>query len=232
MTVSHPGRTATAAGAAPPDVVDVADSRRRIRPGRYALTVALVLLALWLARFFVTNPNFEWDVVGEYLFYPTVLEGLVTSLLLAVVAMALGTGFGAVLAVARIGDFGPARWASTAFVAVFRSIPPLVQLIFWFNLGFLVPRLELGLPGGPSLGSWTTTELITPLSAAIIGLTLHESAYMAEIIRSGLLSVTVGAARRRTRRRLHVATDVLPHRRCRRRCGWCCPRSATSSSPP
>ncbi|MGJ9422629.1 amino acid ABC transporter permease [Aeromicrobium sp. CF3.5] len=172
--------------------IDVAESRRRLRPARWAFSVVLALVIAGLGHFFISNPRFEWDVVGSYLFYPTVLRGLGTSVLLAVLAMALGTAFGAVLAVAQISDFAPVRLTSQAFVAVFRSIPPLVQLIFWFNLGFLVPTLTLSLPFGPDLGSMQTTDLITPFSAAIIGLTLHESAYMAEIIRSGIGSVSQG----------------------------------------
>lgn len=184
---------ATADGQPPgrPDV-DVARSRLRLRPWRWVVSGLLALVGVGLVRFLVTNPNFQWDVVAEYLFYPTVLQGLAMSVLLAVVAMALGTSFGAILAVATLSDFAPGRWASQAFVAVFRSIPPLVQLIFWFNLGFLLPTITLSVPFGPDLASWPTTTLITSLTAAIIGLTLHEAAYMAEIIRSGLLSVPNG----------------------------------------
>ncbi|WP_345148099.1 amino acid ABC transporter permease [Arthrobacter ginkgonis] len=179
-------------GTAPQAPVDVASAHGRPHPWRWALSAALLLVAVGLAVFLAGNPNFQWDVVAEYLFYPTVLKGLATSVVLAVVAMVIGTALGTVLALAQMAEFAPARWASKAFVGVFRSIPPLVQLIFWFNLGFLLPKIELGLPFGPAFASWNTTDLITPLTAAIIGLSLHEAAYMAEIIRSGLTSVTSG----------------------------------------
>ncbi|KLU08355.1 amino acid ABC transporter permease [Kocuria sp. SM24M-10] len=172
--------------------VDVADRHQRPHPWRWVFSIALAVIVFALGIFFTTNPNFGWDVVGTYLFHPTVLAGLGMSVFLAVIAMVLGTAFGAVLAVAQLSDFAPARWASRAFVGVFRSIPPLVQLIFWFNLGFLIPQVSLSIPFGPLLASWPTTELITPLTAAIIGLTLHEAAYMAEIIRSGLTSIPAG----------------------------------------
>ena len=106
--------------------------------------------------------------------------------------MVIGSLAGGVLAAARLSNLPPARWAATAFVGVFRGIPPLVQLIFWFNLAYLLPKLSIGIPFGPSFGSWDTNDVITPLTAAIIGLTLVEAAYMAEIIRAGILSVDLG----------------------------------------
>jgi polar amino acid transport system permease protein len=75
---------------------------------------------------------------------------------------------------------------------VFRGIPPLVQLIFWYNLAFLVPNLSIGIPFGPTFGSWSANDIITPLTAALIGLTLHEAAYMSEIVRAGILAVDQG----------------------------------------
>ncbi|MFT4081305.1 MAG: amino acid ABC transporter permease [Nocardioides sp.] len=169
--------------------IDVAESRDRFHPWRWGGTIALVLVTVALALFLALNPRFEWDVVADYLFYPSVLEGLAMSVLLAVLAIGLGTVLGTVLALGRLSGFAPARLAAQAYIAVFRSIPPLVQLIFWFNLGYLIPTI--GLPGGHG-PQWTTTSLITPLSAAIIGLTLHESAYIAEIVRSGITSVPPG----------------------------------------
>lgn len=172
--------------------VDVANSRPRTRPWRWILSIVLAVVAVQLAIFLVTNPNFGWSVVAEYLFFPTVLSGLAMSVVLAVVAMVVGSLLGVLLAMGQLSDFGPARWASRFYIGVFRAVPPLVQLIFWFNLGFLIPNIGLGIPFGPELMSWPTNSLITPLSAAIIGLSLHEAAYMAEIIRSGITSVDQG----------------------------------------
>jgi polar amino acid transport system permease protein len=152
----------------------------------------LLVITAQLARFLINNPRFQWDVVWKYLFDPTVLKGLGTSVLLAVLAMAIGSVVGGLLAVGRLSDFGPVRWAATAYVGVFRGIPPLVQLIFWYNLAYLLPRISVGIPFGPSFASWNANDLITPLTAAVIGLSLVESAYMAEIIRAGILSVDVG----------------------------------------
>ncbi|WP_238439536.1 amino acid ABC transporter permease [Microbacterium sp. JZ31] len=176
----------------PPATVDVATARARVRPARIAGGAILLLVVLAVLWFLITNERFEWNVVAEYLFNPGVLVGLGMSLLLTAVGMVLGSVLGTVLAAGQLSDFWPVRAASVAFVGVFRGIPPLVQLIFWFNLAYLLPRISIGVPFGPELFSWSTNDLITPLTAAIIGLSLHEAAYMAEIIRAGMLSVEQG----------------------------------------
>lgn len=152
----------------------------------------LALATLGILTFLITNERFEWPVVAEYLLAPSVLLGLGVTLMLTVVCMLLGTMLGTVLAAGQLSDFWPYRLACVVFVGFFRGVPPLVQLIFWFNLAYLLPRISIGVPFGPELFSWSTNSIITPLTAAIIGLSLHQSAYMAEIIRAGLLSVDQG----------------------------------------
>ena len=171
---------------------DVASSRRRLRPWRWVTGAVLAVVAAQLLVFLVGNDRFEWDVVARYLFEPSVLAGVATTVLLAVLAMVIGSLVGGVLAAAQLSEFGPVRWAATLYVGVFRGIPPLVQLIFWFNLAYLLPRISIGVPFGPSLVSWDANEVITPFTAGVIGLSLVESAYMAEIIRAGVLGVDLG----------------------------------------
>ncbi|MFJ9675867.1 amino acid ABC transporter permease [Streptomyces sp. NPDC101221] len=175
-----------------PKTDDVALSRRRVRPWRVVAGAVLALVAVLLVHFLVTNPRLEWGVVAEYLFEPSVLSGLGTTVWLAVAATVVGAVVGAVLAAAQMSQFPPVRWAATLYIGVFRGIPPLVQLIFWFNLAYLLPRISLGIPFGPEFVSWDANEVITPVTAAVIGLSLVESAYMAEIIRGGLLGVEQG----------------------------------------
>jgi polar amino acid transport system permease protein len=171
---------------------DVADARRRFRPGRLVGGLVLLVVLAEIVTFLVTNERFGWDVVVANLVAPSVLAGLGTTVGLAVAAMVIGSVVGGLLAAAQLSDFAPLRWAATAYVGLFRGIPPLVQLIFWFNLAYLLPRLSVGVPFGPTLLSWDTNAVITPLSAAVIGLSLVESAYLAEIIRAGVLSVDRG----------------------------------------
>jgi len=172
--------------------IDVADARRRIHPWRVVVGILLLLVVAQLLVFLITNERFEWPVVAEYLFNPSVLLGLGTSVVLTIVGMVLGSVLGTGLAAGQLSSFAPLRWACVVFVGFFRGVPPLVQLIFWYNLAYLIPRLEIGVPFGPELLSWPTNDIITPLTAAIVGLSLHESAYMAEIIRAGILSVDQG----------------------------------------
>jgi len=77
---------------------------------------------------------------------------------------------------------------------LFRGIPVLVQLIFWYNLALLFPRLSIGLPFTPWGVGVGTNAVITGFSAAVLGLGLNEAAYMAEIIRAGIIGVDAGQA--------------------------------------
>ena len=97
-----------------------------------------------------------------------------------------------VIAVFRLSQVRLLKAVGAAYVWFFRGTPGLVQLIFWFNFGALLPQLSIGIPFGPEFASWPTNTLISAFTAAILGLGLHETAYMAEIVRGGLLSVDHG----------------------------------------
>ncbi|WP_285251273.1 amino acid ABC transporter permease [Pseudarthrobacter sp. fls2-241-R2A-168] len=176
----------------PSSLDDVGAAKKRFRPVRLATTVIVLLIAVQLLVFMTTNEKFEWNVVAEYLFYPTVLMGVGVTLLLTFVGMVLGSVLGTFIAAGQLSGSRTARWFCKVFVGVFRGVPPLVQLIFWFNLAYLVPRIELGLPFASPFFSLPTNQVMTPLMAAVIGLTLHEAAYMSEIIRAGIISVDRG----------------------------------------
>jgi polar amino acid transport system permease protein len=171
---------------------DVAAARGRLRPLRWLFSLVLVVLVAQLVVFLVGNSRFQWDVVAKYLFEKSVIAGLGTTVVLAIAAMILGSLVGGLVAAMQLSGFGPARWVATLWVGVFRGIPPLVQLIFWFNLAYLLPKLSLGIPFGPVFGTWDANTVITPLTAAVIGLSLVESAYLAEIFRAGLSAVDPG----------------------------------------
>jgi polar amino acid transport system permease protein len=67
-----------------------------------------------------------------------------------------------------------------------------VQLIFWYNISALYPTIGLGVPFGPALVHPDANVLITAFRAAVLGLGLNEGAYMAEIVRAGIISVDPG----------------------------------------
>lgn len=173
--------------------VDVSKAKTHPNWWTWVVRVVVLLLAAMLVHQLITNPNFEWDVVGEWLFAPAIMRALWTTLWLAAVSMVIGVVLGVIFAVMKMSDSRLLRWVADAYLWFFRGTPLLVQLIFWFNLAALLPTIGIGIPfGGPQLASWSTNDIITPLTAAILGLGLNEGAYMAEVIRGGLLSVQRG----------------------------------------
>ncbi|GAA0935936.1 amino acid ABC transporter permease [Pseudonocardia zijingensis] len=175
-----------------PEHVDVEHARRRHRPGHWVLGAVIFGAAAWIAHFAITNENLEWPVVGQYLFSAQVLQGLLTTLVVSVVTQLIGMAIGTVMALLRLSAFAPARWTATAYVTLFRSVPVLLQLVFWFNLAYLVPTMGIGIPLGPTFFSASTNDVITPPAAAVLGLSLAHGAYMTEIVRGSLTSVGVG----------------------------------------
>nr|WP_310615895.1 amino acid ABC transporter permease [Pantoea cypripedii] len=172
---------------------DVAFARNAPTYGRWVSWIVVLVIAsnfLWLVA---TNPNFEWTVVLKWFTEGSVLKGLQVTLGLTVVSMILGTLLGLLLAVWRLSENRLLSSISSLYIWFFRGTPLLVQLIFWYNLSTLFPTLSITIPWtGITFASWNTNDLITPLTAAIAGLALNEAAYMAEIIRAGLLSVDNG----------------------------------------
>ena len=161
-------------------------------PGRWVAAAVVLLVAVALARSVATNPGFEWSVVGQYLFDPRILAGLRVTIELTVIAMAIGILLGIVLAVMRLSPNPLVSGASMFYIWFFRGTPVLVQLLFWYNIAALYPKLGIGIPFGPSFVHADANKLITPFTAAILGLGLNEGAYMAEIVRAGMISVDDG----------------------------------------
>jgi polar amino acid transport system permease protein len=162
------------------------------RPGRWIAAGVMVVLVAWFAWIVVTNPNFQWAVVGKYLFSKEILHGVKLTIELTASAMAIGVTLGMVVALMRLSHNPLLRAVGTFYVVTFRGTPALVQLVFWFNLAALFPKITLGIPFfGPGI-SLDANVLITPFVAANLGLGLCEGAYMAEIVRAGILSVDPG----------------------------------------
>ncbi|GAA3713633.1 amino acid ABC transporter permease [Streptomyces tremellae] len=164
----------------------------RRHPGRLlSAAVALLVLAM-VVNSVVRNRRFQWQVVGEYFTTRAVLDGLVLTLWLTAAVTVLGFLLGTLLAVMRLSANPVLRTLSWGYVWIFRSTPVLVQLLFWFNIGALYPRLGLGIPFGPEFVTVKTVNLFGASLTALVGLTLHESAYAAEVVRGGILSVDPG----------------------------------------
>jgi polar amino acid transport system permease protein len=165
---------------------------KRRRPGLLVANAVVLLLAAMAVITICTNPRFEWHTVAKYFFEIRVLKGIGVSIGMTAVTMVLSLVLGTVVALMRMGSSRLMSTVAGAFIWVFRSIPMLVQLLFWYNLAALFPTLSIGIPWGPRLLTFDSNAVLGPLTAAVIGLTLHQTAYIAELIRSGLLSVPDG----------------------------------------
>ncbi|GAA0990179.1 amino acid ABC transporter permease [Acrocarpospora macrocephala] len=154
--------------------------------------VVILVVTAQVVSSVLTNPNYQWDIVGKYLFDSRILAGLGTTLLLTTVAMALACLLGLALALMRRADSRILRATAGGYVWLFRGTPVLVQLIIWYNLAILVPVISIGIPFGPQFWAAETNDLISPWTAAILGLALNEAAYLCEIIRSGITAVDHG----------------------------------------
>lgn len=161
-------------------------------PWRWVGIAVIVILVVQLAHSMVTNERFQWEVVFKYLFSETILSGLVMTIFLTITAMLIGLVLGVVLAAMRVSKSGIFRSVSSAYIWFFRGTPILVQLVFWYNLGYLYPEFTIGLPFAEPIFATNINDIITPLTAALLGLSLNEGAYLAEIVRAGLLSVPAG----------------------------------------
>ncbi len=162
------------------------------RPGRLIAGFLIIVIAAALIKSVATNPRFGWGTVGEYLFAPTVMEGLVKTIELTFLSMIIGIAIGVLLAVMRLSPNPIVVAASGFYIWLFRGTPVLVQLLFWAFIAALYPVISLGVPFGPALVNLDANTWITPFVAVLLGLGLNEGAYMSEIVRAGLLSVDEG----------------------------------------
>jgi polar amino acid transport system permease protein len=161
-------------------------------PGRYVAAALVLLIGVALAKSVATNPRFEWSTVSHYFLSSEVLTGLRVTLELTVISMVIGIVLGVVLAVMRLSPNPLVSGASWFYIWLFRGTPVLVQLLFWNFISALYPRISIGIPFGPELFHLEANTLITPFVAAVLGLALNEAAYMAEIVRAGIISVDEG----------------------------------------
>ena len=107
------------------------------------------------------NYHFEWSVLLQY--RGLLFEGLVATVQLVVATIVISLALGALIGMLRQFAVAPVQWLCAAYTELFRNIPPLVQFFFW--------NFAVGLDVFPS---------------ALVGLAVFTSAYISEIIRSGI----------------------------------------------
>jgi polar amino acid transport system permease protein len=137
--------------------------------------------------------RYQWNIVGQYFFTSEILHGLLRTVFLTVVAMAIGIVLGITIAIMRMSPnrvLSSIAWTYTWF---FRGTPVLVQLLFWSFIGAVYPHLTLGVPFTHlTFVHFNVNTSLTIMEACAIGLGLNEGAYMSEIARAGLISVDEG----------------------------------------
>ncbi|MPR07505.1 amino acid ABC transporter permease/ATP-binding protein [Microvirga tunisiensis] len=191
----------------------------RIVPAKYPArtigTVFALIVIFAILNSVFSNPRWGWDVFAEWFFAEPVLVGLGRTLLLTFLGAFLGFLLGTGLALARVSRSPLLVGVSWTYVWIFRSIPLIVLLLILNNFGYLYETVTVGVPyTGINFFSWSTTQLITPFAAAVLGLTLNAAAFSSEIVRGGILSVDQGqleaAAALSLPRRRQFSRIVLP----------------------
>lgn len=124
--------------------------------------------------------RFDWAVVtsGQYLDW--LVSGVKVTIQLSVVSIALAFLLGLIIAVMRMSQVRPVRWFALGYLEFFRNTPLLVQIFFWYFGSYKV------LP--QAVNDWLATTNFE-FASAVIALTIYTSAFIAEDIRSGVLSI-------------------------------------------
>ncbi len=183
--------SSTRAASAEPDAILAVPLRHW---GRWISGAAVVLLVAWLVWSAARSGFVDAAQVRHYLFSPLILQGLRATVMLAVLSQATGIVLGVVFAVMRLSKNAVASWVAGAYIWFFRGTPVLVQLFFWYNgVPSVWKRIDVTVPLlHTTLYSARMVDFMTPFMAAFLGLALNEGAYMAEIVRAGILSVDEG----------------------------------------
>ncbi|WP_154051304.1 amino acid ABC transporter permease [Enterobacter hormaechei] len=169
----------------------------KVVPARYPLRAAGAVVALFVLAVVIQsvafNPRWEWTVFARWFFDPVILEGVGQTLLLTWISTVLSVVIGGMLALARLSSSWLLNSLAWGYIWLFRSLPLIVVLIILYNFSYLYDTLSLGVPfTGITWGSFETINVLGQFSTAIVGLTLVQSAYTAEIIRGGFLGVDHG----------------------------------------
>lgn len=162
------------------------------RWGEVSFAIIIICILLALAYSLMINPNLHWKVVGQFFFSPAIMDGIKTTLTLTFFSQSLAVVLGIIIALMQQSHSAALSVSAKGYIWFFRGTPLLVQLVFWFNLALLFPTLGVGIPWTDFWWGIETNRAISPFAAALLGLGMHEAAYMAEIVRGGLYSVGKG----------------------------------------
>ena len=161
-------------------------------PWRNLIAAIIIIYAaafLWDA---LNRKAFQWDIYLKFLFDKRISQAALVTIELTVLAMVIAAVLALLLAVMRLSNNPVLRAVSWFYVWFFRGTPVYVQLTFWGLLSTIYKTVPIGLPFLPPIGEVSTADALNFFTLAVIGLALNEAAYLAEIVRAGILSVDPG----------------------------------------
>lgn len=180
----------------PPAPTDVPLAGQRViplrRPGRWIATAVVLVVVAQVAHGLITNPFFQWQRFRYWFARPVILDGLVVTLKVTALSAIAGLLLGVVLALMRLSKNPVLQVVSWVYIWLFRSIPLIVLLLILYNFGALYRTLSVGVPFGPAFGHFNETALASDMVIAVVGISLNEAAFAAEVVRAGFLSVDQG----------------------------------------
>ena len=124
--------------------------------------------------------KFDWAIVLSGQYYEWLVSGVKVTIQLSVVSIALAFLLGLFIAVMRMSRVRPVRWFAHGYLEFFRNTPLLVQIFFWYFGSYKI------LP--TAVNDWLVSTNFE-FASAVIALTIYTSAFIAEDIRSGVLSI-------------------------------------------
>ncbi len=157
--------------------------------------VFAVILILGLALFIYDASRrdaYSWDQFAKYIFDRRISQAALNTLLMTIYSMVIAIVLGIILAIMRLSDNPVVKGVAWLYLWVFRGTPVYVQLVFWGLFTTIYATIDIGIPFTAPWTSIDTKATIDVFWLAVIGLSLNEAAYMAEIVRAGILSVDPG----------------------------------------
>lgn len=160
--------------------------RRLHHPGRWVSAGVVLLLLAVIGRAFAVG-QIQWTVVGQFLTASVIITGFGWTLLISACALALGVALGFAFGIMRLSENPILRFVSWLYVWIFRGTPVLLQLLIWFNIALVFPRLYI-----PGIVDERMVDVVTPFVAAVLGLGVNEGSYLTEVVRGGIGAVDKG----------------------------------------
>ena len=193
MSTTHPKPSGGAAVPAAEQGQSVPIKAIKLRhPWRTVAAVLLVVIFVFVIIDAAFRPAYDWPAVGTYLFDRRISQAAVVTLQLTVYSMVIAIILGVILAVMRLSPNPVVKSLAWFYLWVFRGTPVYVQLTIWGLISLIYSSIDIGIPFMDPWVSFSTNAALSTFTIAIIGLALNEAAYMAEIVRAGLLAVDPG----------------------------------------